>query len=188
MTPADLRELAAILNEAADRAENPEPGPSQPEPSPLFAVLKPMLELHEGRRLRIYVDTVGKQTIGVGRNIDDRGLSDDEVDHLLANDMAIGADDARRWLGDAAWSKLGLARQAALADFSMNLGLTTLMEFRATRAKLLARDYAGAANNMLASRWANQVGKEPGQRAWRITEMVRTGKLPTDVPGLDAPT
>ena len=48
-----------------------------------------LIEDHEGRRSHIYTDTVGKLTIGVGRNLTDRGLSDDEIDYLLANDIKI---------------------------------------------------------------------------------------------------
>ena len=43
------------------------------------------LRLHEGVEHMPYKDTVGKLTIGVGRNLDDRGLSDDEIDYILSN-------------------------------------------------------------------------------------------------------
>ena len=182
MTPADLRELAAILNEAADRAEKPEPAEPQATPglSEVGRFLKPMLELHEGRSRKLYQDSKGIWSIAVGYNIQEHGLPDDIIDELLRRRMAIAVADARAWLGEANWDKLDLARKVALGDFSYNVGATTLAEFRATRAKLIARDYAGAANNMMASRWADQVGS----RAPRITEMIRTGELPTDVPGL----
>ena len=49
------------------------------------------LRLHEGVEHKPYVDTVGKTTIGVGRNLDDVGLTDDEIDYLLDNDIHCGS-------------------------------------------------------------------------------------------------
>ena len=48
--------------------------------------LTEMLERHEGLRLRVYQDTVGKWTIGVGRNVSDLGITKDEAHYLLTND------------------------------------------------------------------------------------------------------
>lgn len=53
----------------------------------------------EGVRFKPYRDTVGKLTIGVGRNLDDRGISPGEADYLLANDIRIVCDELDRRLG-----------------------------------------------------------------------------------------
>ena len=55
---------------------------NQAEPDTL--ALHALLEGHEGRRAFPYRDSVGKLTIGVGRNLSDRGLSEGEIDQLLA--------------------------------------------------------------------------------------------------------
>ena len=48
-----------------------------------------MLKLHEGVRSKSYLCSAGFETIGVGRNISESGLglSDDEINYLLANDI-----------------------------------------------------------------------------------------------------
>lgn len=181
-----LRAIASFI-EAAPQPE-PVPVPVQPEPqeSELAAIVRPLLTLHEGKRNRLYQDTVGLWTGGVGHNFSDRGLSDAAIDFILREDMAVAEEDARTWLGADAWEQLEPARKAALIDLSFNLGGATLSQFQATRALLRRENYAQAATNLMASKWAGQVGKAPGQRAYRITEMIRTGKMPTDVPGLKA--
>ena len=47
------------------------------------------LSLHEDKRSFPYVDSVGKVSIGIGRNLDDRGLSPDEIDYLYRNDIEL---------------------------------------------------------------------------------------------------
>ena len=47
------------------------------------------LRFHEGVRNQVYKDHLGIETIGVGRNLRDRGLSDEEVDYLLSNDITL---------------------------------------------------------------------------------------------------
>ena len=47
------------------------------------------LRIHEGVEKTVYNDSEGIPTIGVGRNLRDRGLSDDEIDYLLSNDIDI---------------------------------------------------------------------------------------------------
>ena len=46
------------------------------------------LRFHEGVKNHVYKDHLGIETIGVGRNLVDRGLTDEEVDFLLSNDIA----------------------------------------------------------------------------------------------------
>ena len=36
-----------------------------------------------------YLDTRGKTTIAIGRNLSDRGLADDEIEYLFATDLGI---------------------------------------------------------------------------------------------------
>ena len=51
--------------------------------------LKEQIKMHEGVETVVYLDTEGIETIGVGRNLKDRGLSDDEIDFMLDNDIII---------------------------------------------------------------------------------------------------
>lgn len=132
-------------------------------------LLKSDLRCDEGVRSKPYKDTVGKTTIGVGRNLDDVGISDTEIDLLLTNDVlrAISAlDTALPWV-----STLSEPRQRALTNMAFNMGIGGLLGFKNALAKLQTGDFIGAADEFLASRWAAQVGA----RATRLTELIRVG-------------
>jgi lysozyme len=58
-------------------------------PAEFSKTLLDLIEHHEGHRAFAYYDIVGKLTIGVGRNLTDRGLSDDEINLLFINDMRL---------------------------------------------------------------------------------------------------
>lgn len=131
--------------------------------------MKSELRRDEAVRLKPYRDTVGKLTIGVGRNLDDVGITADEADYLLGNDIGravVDLDRAVPW-----WRGMSDARQRALVNMAFNLGLPRLMGFKAMLAALQAGDYPGAAREAIDSRWARQVGA----RAQRIAMMFAEG-------------
>ena len=128
------------------------------------------LRLHEGVEHKPYVDTVGKTTIGVGRNLDDVGLTDDEIDYLLDNDIHTVMSELDIWWGG--WRELDEVRQRVLADMMFNMGRPTLNKFENFRAALVDGNYEQASVEMLDSRWAEQVG----QRAQRLAGMMATGE------------
>jgi lysozyme len=131
--------------------------------------LRSMLVLHEGLRLKPYKCTAGKLTIGVGRNLDDNGITQAEAFHLLENDIiAVEEDLDRTWPW---WRQMTDARQQVLADMAFNLGITRLGGFVNTLAAMKRGDYEAAADGMLASLWASQVGR----RAQRLAKMMREG-------------
>jgi lysozyme len=116
-----------------------------------------MLVLHEGLRLRPYRCTAGKLTIGVGRNLDDNGITQAEAFALLENDIiAVEADLDRTWPW---WRQMTDPRQQVLADMCFNLGVNRLGGFVNTIAAMKRGDYEAAADGMLASLWASQVGR-----------------------------
>ncbi len=128
------------------------------------------LKLHEGVRDRPYKDSVGKLTIGVGRNLTDKGLKPKEIEYLLMNDIMECIDDLNKYL--PWWRQLNEVRQRVLMDMSFNLGIGGLLGFKNTLAFIQSGDYEQASQNMLSSKWAGQVG----QRARRLSEMMRTGQ------------
>lgn len=138
-------------------------------------VLVAELERDEGLRLKPYRDTVGKLTVGVGRNLDDVGLSQDEAEYLLQNDIKRACADLDANL--PWWRELDDVRQRVLVNMCFNMGIGSiqagrgLLSFGITLLKVKSGDYAGAAAGMLASKWAGQVGG----RAKRLADMMRTG-------------
>jgi hypothetical protein len=49
--------------------------------------LRDSLKLHEGLRLKPYKDSIGKLTIGFGRNLDDNGIRPNEAAYMLEGDI-----------------------------------------------------------------------------------------------------
>ena len=122
----------------------------------------------EGLRLKPYTDSVGKLTIGVGRNLDDNGISKDEAITMLKNDIA----NSQRELEQFAWfRRLDSRRKDAILNMHFNLGLPRLLSFKNMIAALDDGDYKRAADEALNSRWAEQVG----ERAVRISLIIRYG-------------
>jgi len=132
-------------------------------------VLKQELTIDEGKRNKPYVDTVGKMTIGIGRNLTDVGLSDDEIDLLLLNDINkafAGLTSALPWV-----LILSDVRQRALTNMCFNLGLKGLLGFATTLGLIKEGKYTEASESMLKSKWATQVGA----RAKRLSLMIKEG-------------
>lgn len=124
---------------------------------------------HEGMRLKPYTDTVGKLTIGVGRNLTDVGISSDEALVLLDTDI----DRAVATCAEFPWfARLDAIRQRVLIDMAFNLGSSKLRTFRATLAAIEQGDYVKASDQMLKSKWATQVG----QRARTLARMMAVGE------------
>lgn len=134
-----------------------------------LADLRSQLVGHEGLKLRAYVDTVGKITVGVGRNLTDKGLSPAEATMLMDNDITEAVNDLVHtypwFLG------LSIARRHALIDMRFNLGQHGVNQFQHMIAAISAKDYDEAARQMLASKWATQVG----HRADDLASMMRKG-------------
>ncbi|WP_288413475.1 glycoside hydrolase family protein [uncultured Sphingomonas sp.] len=149
----------------------------------------------EGLRLTTYRCTAAKLTIGIGRNLDDVGISGSEArlfgcdtpaqalahvkrhgvtkrqaESLFANDIVGCERDLDRRL--PWWRSLDDVRERVLLNMCFNLGINGLVGFRNTLRMVERREYEDAAANMLKSLWARQVGA----RAQRLSAMMRTGK------------
>ena len=130
------------------------------------------LKRHEGVKKHVYKDINGLEHIGAGRNISASGLglSDEEIDYLLSNDILrcikeLSAEYS--WFGN-----LDEIRQEAIINIFFNLGATKYRGFKKANAAMEAADYKLAATDFLDSRWASQVGS----RALEITDIIRTGE------------
>ena len=135
------------------------------------ARLSKQLEVDEGRRRRLYKDTVGKLTIGVGRNIEDRGLRDDEIDLMLSNDIDEAIGIARALV--PTFDKLDGVRQEVVANMALNLGMTRLAGFKQFTAALVRFDFQRATTEMMDSKWYEQVG----DRGKRLAYAMREGRF-----------
>lgn len=129
------------------------------------------ITLHEGLRLKPYRCTAGKLTIGVGRNLDDRGITREEAMFLLHNDLKECIKDAELILGSEVWENLTEVRRRVVVDMRFNLGPAGLRSFKNTLQAVREGRYEDAAKGMLNSKWASQVGR----RATRLAQMMKAG-------------
>jgi len=130
----------------------------------------------EGLRLEVYQDTLGIDTIGVGRNLEDRGITKEELDamdfpnieavyehgiteadaaYLLENDVQIVEDELLK--AHPCLAELDSVRQLVLVDMAFNMGVPRLCKFKKMWAAIHENDFRTAAKEMLDSRWAIQV-------------------------------
>ncbi len=134
------------------------------------AKLREQLQRHEGFRRFVYLDTVGKRTIGYGRNLDDVGIAQHEAAYLMSGDIDIAIRElvARYpWFPD-----LDPVRQSVITNMAFNLGAVRLAKFARTLGCVSRGQYGEAADHMLDSKWAVQVGK----RAVELAAQMRTGE------------
>ena len=131
--------------------------------------IEEQLLLHEGLRLKPYRCPAGFITIGVGRNLETKGLSEEEALFLLRNDIAEVTEKLER-LG---WFvALDPVRQKVIVDMAFNLGVAGLLSFKRMIQALNCYDYDTAADEMINSKWYRQVG----ERSKRLVKMMRTGE------------
>lgn len=131
--------------------------------------LKAQLENDEALRLKLYKCSMGKTTIGVGRNLDDKGISrncamfmlDEDVDETIKL-----ADEFFPW-----WKQMTEDRQEAFLNFLFNVGIGSALKFVNTMKALKEGRYEDAAVGFETSLWFKQVG----QRAVRIVKKIRVG-------------
>lgn len=136
------------------------------------AALIARLFVVEDVRLFPYVDTRGKVTIGVGRNLSDTGISPAEVRVLLDNDID---EHWAEMTTSLPWVRLlDPVRQAVLLELHFNLGDDGLRGFVKMLAALRAHNYQVAAAELLDSRAAQQTGPS---RYPALAAMLITGRL-----------
>ncbi|NBW18173.1 MAG: lysozyme [Caulobacteraceae bacterium] len=126
-----------------------------------------LLERDEGLRLKPYKDTVGKLTIGIGRNLDDVGITAEEARYLVENDIGRCEADLNRNL--PGWRDLTEARQQVMVSLVFNLGWPNLSGFLKFLAALKRHAYAEAADELRDSLWYRQV-KGRGERLAKMME------------------
>lgn len=131
--------------------------------------LTDQIKRDEGLRLTAYKDSLGKVTIGYGRCLETKGISREEAEYLLANDIdavRIELTKAIPWM-----TNLNEPRQAVLYNMAFNMGIPGLLKFKNFLSLMERGLYSAAAVEMLHSLWANQVAA----RATRLSLQVDSG-------------
>jgi len=147
---------------------------------------------HEGMVLTVYQDTLGIDTIGIGRNLKDRGISKEELDYmdipnmdviyehgiseadaryLAMNDIAIVENELCRV--HPCVEELDSVRQLILMDMAFNMGVPRLCKFKKMWNAVHEENFEAAGLEMMDSRWARQVGG----RAKKLSDAMKTGEF-----------
>ena len=129
--------------------------------------LREDLIAEEGIRLKPYLCPAGKLTLGVGRNLDDVGITEDEAMAMLDNDIERVKGQLAKafpWLETKSPDV-----QRAIANMTFQMGIGALLKFKKMLAALQARDYNAARREALDSAWA----KQTPQRAKRVTDLFK---------------
>lgn len=134
--------------------------------------LEKALEKHEGKRQYPYRCSADKLTIGIGRNLEDIGITTTEAYFLLGNDIKRAVADLRVVLGSKMFDDLSEVRQEALVNMMFNLGRTRFEKFTKMIKAIKNDSHYKASREMLDSKWAKQVG----QRADDIATAYRDNK------------
>lgn len=132
---------------------------------------------HEGYRPQVYIDTVGKPTVGIGLNLKRQDapailasaganynailsgkqqLTDEQIKTIFKSTLSIAYADAKKFMPN--FDNLPKNIKLLLLDLSFNLGYTNLIKFIKFKEALLVKDYNAAAKELLNSKWATQVG------------------------------
>lgn len=122
------------------------------------STLEQRLIEHEGEERFVYTDSLGYQTIGIGRCVDKKrgkGLSNEEILYLLRNDIKEARDDLspNNW-----YLAMDDIRRGVIIEMSFNLGYRGLLKFKKMIKALTTIDYAQATKEMRDSLWAKQIG------------------------------
>lgn len=148
-----------------------------------MVIVQNMLIEDEGLELRPYFDCCGKffrecdcapqgkLTIGIGRNIEDIGLSENEAIDLQLNDIKRVSsliDRSFPW-----FEKLSTPRRIVIVSMVFNLGLDGVKEFQKMIQSIESGDFENAGNEMLDSKWASQVK----DRSVRLAQIMKTGQI-----------
>ena len=133
------------------------------------AAVRELIVRHESYRRTPYRCTVGKLTVGIGRNLDDVGIDLEEARYLLDRDIAACLNDLAIY---AWWAPLDRIRQRALIDMRFQLGGAGFRGFVQMIAALASNDYGAAADAALDSKYARV---DSPARAATIAAMLRTG-------------
>ena len=113
-----------------------------------------MLKRHEGLKIFPYHCSKNKLTLGIGRNLEDKGISKDEAYYLLNNDIKqVQEQLTKNW---GLWRTLPEKARLVWIDMCFQMGITGFMSFKETRKLMELGKWLEASEEVLRSRYAIQ--------------------------------
>ena len=117
---------------------------------------------HEGYRNKVYLDTLGKRTVGVGHLCvedfweDDKEYEESFLMEILEKDLQEAIRGARSLMEKHDCADIDEQAEEILIEMVFQLGMTGVSKFRNMWKALAEKNYIGASYEMLDSRWAKQ--------------------------------
>ena len=143
-----------------------------------YQVVYNYIKDHEGYFNKVYIDSVGKPTIGIGLNLmrpearsfmkqvganydriltGQETLNDKQINDLFNMQLQVAYKDVKRFMSN--FDQLPKNVKLVLVDMSFNLGGPRLSKFKNTKQLIATGNYRGASKEILHSKWAKQVGR-----------------------------
>ena len=132
--------------------------------------LKQTLIIDEGLKLKLYLDHLGIESIGVGRNLRDRGISEETAMQMLDEDIEIVQHELSQNL--PFYDEMPEAVQLALCNLCFNMGISRLLQFKKTLQHLKNKEFGKASDELLDSRYATQLPN----RSKRVADLIRSAE------------
>ena len=117
---------------------------------------------HEGYRNKVYLDTLGKRTVGVGHLCvedfweDDKEYEEKFLMTILEHDLSSAIKGANDLMAENGCMDMNEKAHEIIIEMVFQLGKTGVSKFKNMWKALSGLDYSTAATEMLDSRWAKQ--------------------------------
>jgi len=131
------------------------------------------LKKHEGLSLKPYICPAGKLTIGVGRNLEDNGISEEEALFLLRNDVERCERELREIFPD--FDNYHDNLKMVLIDMIFNLGKTRFLKFKKMIKAVKSKRFKKVIKEMKNSLWCKQVKNRCKDNVALIKELLNNG-------------
>jgi len=135
-------------------------------PNKMLKEAKQMLIKHEGIRVHPYKCSEDKLTIGIGRNLEANGISEEEAMYLLDNDIDRVIKNLDKIF--PAWKVMPSKARLVCIDMCFQMGITGFMNFRRTRALMEMGAWLEASEELLRSKYAVQT---PNRAAYNSRQL-----------------
>ena len=135
-------------------------------PNKMLKEAKQMLIKHEGIRVHPYKCSEDKLTIGIGRNLEANGISEEEAMYLLDNDIDRVIKNLDKVF--PAWKVMPSKARLVCIDMCFQMGITGFMNFRRTRALMEMGAWLEASEELLRSKYAVQT---PNRAAYNSRQL-----------------
>lgn len=138
--------------------------------------VKGWIKKHEEYQDKVYINSQGVPVCGWGHALLEDTVIPLEVGQIFFQlDFSQARRDLKTIFDIYELPNIGPTRKAVLLHMLFNIGLEKVREFDKMLTALREEDFERATDEMLNSRWAEQVG----ERAVEMAGMMRTGRIET---------